>query len=184
MKTIATLLLVIITFSSNAQEIKRKYERFKGKIIVINEHAIKYDDNVLLVNNTSSDLKRVFEIGILYPGLFVETKENKLEKKDSLNPTETSKDSVVVVKVSRKDFSKFYFNRTDSLTITDFTVRNSFNESPTKRRFDFLLFYKGFANPTEYSIELINENATKKTDLRTFIDGASLTYIKRGSIQI
>ena len=161
-----------------------KFERFKGEILVVNEHTIKYDGKSLLITNTNSELIRVFEIGILYPSIFVENRETEPEKKDSLNSSKTNEDSVIVIKLSRKDNSKFFFNRSDSLTISDFKESRNYSNSPTKRKFDFLLFYKGFANPTEFSIELTNESATKKTDLKTFIDGASLTYIKRGSIQI
>ena len=35
-------------------------------------------------------------------------------------------------------------------------------------------------NPEVYFIELINENATEKTELNTFINGAKLTFVQKG----
>jgi len=39
-------------------------------------------------------------------------------------------------------------------------------------------------NPTEYHIVLTNENIKAETDLETFLNGAKLTKIEKGSILI
>ena len=213
MRQIATLLLITIFFSSNAQDIGGKdsisrkeneqflriiekqeksatinlltnkysnqiYKRFDGKISILNENTIKYDDKVLIILNTSSELKRIFEIGILYPNVFIETRKNDLDStliEDSL---------VIKIKLSRKESWHSIFNRTDSLTISNFKEQKGFSKSPRERTFEFLLFFKGFANPTEYIIELTNDNATNETNLESFINGARLILVMKGSILI
>jgi hypothetical protein len=74
--------------------------------------------------------------------------------------------------------------RNDSLRITDFEEVPFLNKSPTIRRFRFWLFTKGFMNPTVYFIELTNENATSKTDIRSFIKDSNLTFFINGWIII
>ncbi len=219
MKQIATLLLILVFFSSYAQNIRRQdsiprkenhrvftirekqeksgtinllnkeysnknYKRYDGKLLVVNENTIKYDDCILIFSNASNDLKRIFEIGILYPNIFVESEIESLSVKENPDSTLKNYDSLIVnVKISRKNYG-LWFNRTDSLTITDFKEQKNFSKSPKVRVFEFLLFYKGFANPIEYTIELTNPYATSETNLENFINGARLTLVMKGSILI
>jgi len=55
---------------------------------------------------------------------------------------------------------------------------------PAIKRFSCWVNRQGFANPVVYVFELTNEQATKQTDLKSFIMGASLTFIKQGTIII
>lgn len=55
---------------------------------------------------------------------------------------------------------------------------------PAIKRFSCWVNSQGFANPVVYVFELTNEQATKQTDLKSFIMGASLTFIKQGTIII
>ena len=195
MRQIATLILTIIFFSSYAQEIGGKesnsreendrilknireqenprvakifsqnYMRFDGKILIVNENTIKYDDEVLLIYNTSNELKAIFEKGIFYPSIITGPVKKGLSRKEELDST---------MKILRND----------SLSISDFEEQNNFGGSPKEKKFKFLLFSKGLMNPTVYYIELTNDNATRETDLKTFINGARLTLVTKGSILI
>lgn len=71
-------------------------------------------------------------------------------------------------------------NRYHKLTVANFEELTFLNNSPTKKRFRFWLTGKGEINPTVCFIELTNLNATDKTDIASFIDGAILTFYKAG----
>lgn len=54
------------------------------------------------------------------------------------------------------------------------------NPSPKVKRFKFWLFSKNTSNPTVYLLEITNEQATEKTDLKTFIENGKLSFLKKG----
>jgi len=54
------------------------------------------------------------------------------------------------------------------------------NTSPKVKRFKFWLFKKNVSNPTVYLLEITNEQATEKTDAKTFIENGKLTFLKKG----
>lgn len=66
------------------------------------------------------------------------------------------------------------------LTIANFEELPFLSNSPTQKRFRFWLTGKGEINPTVCFIELTNPNATDKTTLDSFINGAILTFYKAG----
>lgn len=70
--------------------------------------------------------------------------------------------------------------RYHKLTIANFEELTFLSNSPTQRRFRFWLTGKGEINPTVCFIELTNPNATYKTDIDSFINGAMLTFYKAG----
>ena len=70
------------------------------------------------------------------------------------------------------------------LTISNFEELTVPNHSPTQKRFRFWLHRNSLLNPTVCFIELTNQNATDKTNIKTFIKGASLTFYKEGWIII
>ena len=77
----------------------------------------------------------------------------------------------------------FYSN---SVGISNLKELDFLSNSPKVKRF-VCHFYdnnSGLANPTIYYFELINETATEKTDFRSFLNYAKLTFVKRGSLQI
>ncbi|MEO4005484.1 hypothetical protein [Flavobacterium sp. CAU 1735] len=54
------------------------------------------------------------------------------------------------------------------------------NISPKVKRFKLWLFKKNVSNPTVYLLEITNEQATEKTDIKTFIENGKLTFLKKG----
>lgn len=69
-------------------------------------------------------------------------------------------------------------------TIFNFEELTFLNYSVTRKRFRFWLYRNTLLNPTVCFIELTNQNATDKTDIETFIKGASLTFYSEGWIII
>ena len=72
--------------------------------------------------------------------------------------------------------------------IISFFEELNFSKEYTVKRLKLLAFHEIsgqiLINPTVYFIELTNPNATETTDLKTFIKGASLTFIKQGWLRI
>lgn len=81
----------------------------------------------------------------------------------------------IIIGTSKRDYR---------LSISNFEELKFLNHSPTQKRFRFWLNRNSLLNPTVCFIELTNENATDKTDMQTFIRGASLTFYKEGWIII
>jgi hypothetical protein len=198
MRLILTILLTLIAFVSFTQKIEKQvdisnnvpksniigidnqvhdFKRFEGKISIVDNYTYRFDDKVMLISYASSDLKKILEIGILYPEIFIETGGDKpifVDKSDT---------SVIISKYPDKySFNSFFSS--DSLRISDFRELKNPDNSYKVRKFVFLLFLNGFMNPTEYFIELTNEYATKDTDILVFINGSQLTRIRKGSILI
>ncbi len=69
-------------------------------------------------------------------------------------------------------------------TISDIEELADLNPSPTVKRFKFLVYMRRIANPTVYFFELTNKTASKTTDMRTFIKGSCLTFLKQGWVMI
>jgi hypothetical protein len=150
---------------------KRMYfPRFKGTISKRGD-AIYFDENLVEIDNTSGEMYLLLESGILYPGIFgplsPKVKIQKQANQYKTNPI-------------------FPFIRTDSLRISDMEeIKTSADDKSTKsKRFRFLLWRKGFMNPSIYFIELTNNKATADTDIRTFIKDAELTFFKQGWVLI
>lgn len=135
---------------------------FEGNIEIINKNTIKYDDEIMFVNTDEKYLK-IFEKGIFFPGLIT-------------GPVKTGKEC--------EEELKSMFQRNDSITISNFVEKEKFYNTPAKREFSFLVFYKKLLNPTEYNITLTNKNIKTETDLETFINGAVATEIRYISIWI
>ena len=69
-----------------------------------------------------------------------------------------------------------------NLRISDLEELKFLSDSPTVKRFRFWLYHPNRANPQVYFFELTNEKADENTDIKTFIEGASLTFVKDGWI--
>lgn len=54
----------------------------------------------------------------------------------------------------------------------------------TRRRFTLIAFSPFIANPTTYVLEVENKSASKTTDTKTFLQGAVLTFIRRGWLML
>jgi hypothetical protein len=158
---------------------KSLYSRFEGNITQIDSNTYRFDDDVLFIVNTPDELIRIFELGILYPKIIDEADNNSTSQIVS----KTTDTSVVVIKYKGdKSFDSIFGS--DSLTISDFRYINSSKKTLKIKKFQFLLFRNGLMNPTEYTIELLNNNATDSMDLESFIKGAKLIKINKGSLLI
>ena len=67
----------------------------------------------------------------------------------------------------------------DNLQIRSLEELTFLSNSPTVKRFRFLLFSLAM-NPDVYLFELTNETANKNTNWESFIENAKLTFIKYG----
>ena len=54
------------------------------------------------------------------------------------------------------------------------------SDNPKVRRFSFWLYRPNIANPLVYFFELTNNKANEKTDWKSFVEGARLTFVKNG----
>ena len=84
------------------------------------------------------------------------------------------------------DYERVFYNMTqnDTLVITGFEELKFLSTSPTIKRFRFWNHRKGFANPQVWFIELTNSAAKNNTELQSFIDAASVTFLKSAWIII
>jgi hypothetical protein len=150
---------------------KQNYKRFTGEIVVVDKNHIRFGNKVLRAY-FSPDLKSIFTQGIFYPQIITG---------DSVTPKKSEKELRKMT-----DVQKLFYNMTqnDTLAIGEFEELKFLSTSPTIKRFRFWEYRKGFANPQVYFIELTNTTADKSTDLTTFINGATLTFVKDGWIII
>lgn len=70
------------------------------------------------------------------------------------------------------------------LTMSSIEELTDLNPSPAIKRFSYMLIRKGFANPIMYFFELTNKTASKETDIKAFIEGSTLTFLKQGWVMI
>jgi len=175
-----------MTFSAFSQEHVESFQNFKlydGKVLMIDNNTFQFGSQILFLTNTIDSLKGIFKRGILYPDIFDNIKQNDGSEAKDIKTSNAKNDSAVLtIKASKDLFSNLLSN--DSITISDFKETDISNKKPNIRIYDFLLFRQGYANPTYYKVELINDNANKQTDNRTFIKGARLEKLLKGSIII
>jgi hypothetical protein len=74
-------------------------------------------------------------------------------------------------------------------SLHDFEEPEYLKTSPQVKRFKIVVgvWFNGgikLANPIVYFFELTNKKATKDTDIKTFIEGAELTFLKQGWVMI
>lgn len=153
MKNFLAMALLLLFLPALAQKKKPVYKRFAGTITVIDQDVINYDDELLLIYKTDKNLKKVFESGLLYPGMF-KYPGIIYQKKDALN-------AVV-----------------HNFTVASCQWINS--KSGKIRLFKLVLMQKNKEQPTEYYVELYNAKGTSKGDFNTFVENAQLKSIKRG----
>jgi len=120
--------------------------------------------------NIPIDLKSIFSKGIFYPAIITEQIKSKINNNGQPDTLISGNKAI------------YNLTRTDSLTISNFEELTSLSKSSTKKRFRFWLCCKGLVNRTVCFIELTNQSATDKTDMKTFISGAMLTFYKEGWI--
>lgn len=151
---------------------KQFFKRFHGTISLVNETTFTYRDRTLIVNDTNIELKTICKIGLLYPEIITgKLRYKPLTKKELTAMTSEQKQLYDMV-------------IQDGLTISNLEELRFLNTIPQIKRYSFLLFEKGFSNPTICYMELTNERALPSTSVVSFIEGSKLTFFKRGSIII
>jgi len=149
---------------------KQDYTKFNGKIEIISDDKIKFENKNLIVFCPKEYLS-IFTTGMFYPQLILgNTKNNKILSNEEQE------------KLSSEERFKYNLDRNDSFSISAFEELTFLTKSPKTKRFRFWNFRAGFANPQVYFIELTNEKATEKTLMQDFIQNAQLTFIKAGHI--
>jgi hypothetical protein len=148
---------------------KEHYRRFSGDIDVIDKNHIRFGNKILRAY-FAPELNCIFTLGIFYPQLITG---------DSVSPKKNSEE---ISKMTDGQRVFYYMTQNDTLSIGNFEELKFLSTDPTKKRFRFWEYRKWSANPQVYFIELTNMAADRSTDMRTFIKGAALTFVKNGWI--
>jgi hypothetical protein len=145
---------------------KQEFPLFKGTINAKEQKYFAFNGQVLIVSTNAAELKSIFSKGIFYPQII--TGNCAKHKPDSL---ETPSKIAALISC-------------DSLTISSIEELAFLNTSITQKRFRFLLWRKGLANPQLCFMELTNDKAKEGMTLADFVRNARLTFYKAGSILI
>ena len=149
---------------------RQDHQCFAGMISVPGNGIYKYNEDIIIVHDTTEAIQHMFEKGILHSGLFGGGQQHA-EHPD-------------VNSMSANQKTLYGLTRTDTLYVGGITELPLLSKSAKIKRFRFLLFRKGFANPTEYYFELTNPVFKSTDPPAEFIKGASLTFFKQHSILI
>jgi hypothetical protein len=202
MKTIIRTLFILLSFLSSfgqteneakyqfAQKVfnsdkyvKVNYDKFPEQIIltdstselfgdtILRSYTYRFKDKAIIVWNVSSDLRLMFENGVFNPNVIFGNETIKMSKTEIENLNQSEK----II---------FDHNRNDSLTINGLEELDKLNPNVKTKRFRFLVWKIGFANPTEYYIEFYNDKATKETEWYEFIEYSKMTFYYKGTILI
>lgn len=147
--------------------VRQNFEKFQGKITVIDKTNITFNNKTLQFWNIKPELLQVFTEGIFYPQIVLGNEENNIIKTQS-------------ELLSEKEAVLYNLKRNDKLKISNFEELVSLSKSPKVKRFRFLRYSFALMNPQVYFIELTNENATENTDLNSFIKDSKLTFVELG----
>lgn len=148
---------------------KRTFERYSGRIVAIDNYTFGYDDNIIKVDGISEELKEIFRLGIIHSAIIGGSKNQDKLSIDSMNAEQRA---------------IYSFIRIDTLSITNMEELKALSNSFEVKRFRFLLWRKGLANPMLYFFELRNNSANKETGLPDFIKYSQLTFFEMQSILI
>ena len=174
---ILSTIFIILTFQAFAQNemdtrcMKRikefsvniRFPKFT-RLTTISKDTIKFDSSCIIIHATDPEIKKIFELGLLFPDL-------------------------VYGASTRGD--KFEFKRTfsaDTLSISNVTELHFPNQKSDTRCFSFLLWQRStfprVANPSLYLFELTNEKANLQSSNDEFIQKAKVTAFGFCSILI
>ncbi len=132
-------------------------------------------------------VKKFFQTS--YQVMHIDKYNGRLDFEFGMNDTIIKLDSLNIrFSSSSTDYLELFKNRlipsdilyTDSINIISICCFEHFDFLRTKktaRRFQLWKYDGKFINPTAYYFELTNKNANRETDLKTFIQGARLTFI-------
>ncbi|WP_281228653.1 hypothetical protein [Flavobacterium aquiphilum] len=150
--------------------LKTAYKKFRGKITIVDDFTIKYDEKTLNIPNSKEEYRLIFTSGIFYPNIVTGNEVAEIKTKNELDKM-------------TKDEKIFYnITRTDSISIGSFDELTFLNPNINTKRFQIWIFRKGEMNPTECYFEIQNVNATKETKPEEFVKKAKLTFFKSGTI--
>lgn len=136
-----------------------RFPKFTG-LTSISKDTIKFNSSFILIHNTDPEIKKIFELGLVFP--------------DLIYGASTMGD-------------KFEFKKTsfvDTLSISDVSELHFANQKADTKCFSFLLWHKMMANPSLYIFELTNNTSTSKTTMKMFIEKAKVTAFGFCSILI
>ena len=174
---ILTTIFICLTFQSFSQNemdtrcMKRikefsadvHFPKFTG-LTTISKDTIKFDSSCIIIHDTDPEIKKIFELGLLFPDLVygASTRGDKFEFK--------------------KTFSA------DTISISNVKELHFPNQKLGARCFSFLLWqrstYPRIANPSLYLFELTNEKANLQSSNDEFIQKAKVTAFGFCSILI
>jgi hypothetical protein len=143
--------------------VKQGFERYNGKIEVLGDTAIKYDEVVLQLHTERPEYRIIFEKGIFYPSV--------LNGNYSGGSWEKTKNGL-------SDSTNIFNSPSSSIGVGVYEEIKTKENTYKTKRFRFWVWRRGLMNPKEYIMDLENDSATETTDLKTFIINSKLTYIK------
>lgn len=136
-----------------------RFPKFTG-LTSVSKDTVKFDSSFIIIHNTDPEIKKVFELGLVFP--------------DLIYGASTMGD-------------KFEFKKTsfvDTLSISDVKELHFANQKSDTKCFSFLLWHKMMANPSLYMFVLTNDTGASKTAMKTFIEKAKVTAFGFCSILI
>ncbi len=156
----------------NSKEyVKGNYDRFSGRIDSIDLNTFRIGRKILKIETGNNILRKLIKIGVF--------------NTDEIFGKETTKKSKAEINsLSRNEKVFFTLTRNDSLAICCFESLEKLNPNPQTKRFKFWVMRIGIAHPTEYYIELYNNNATKETKLDEFIENSEMSFCYKGTLII
>jgi hypothetical protein len=162
---------------------KQVFDRYKGKITQLKNSQIRYDSTVIKVFTNKPPLKQIFNLGILYPGIFDDprtldpsTKNIRMARISNSRKGTQATDSSS--KATYSHFESLFEN--DTLSISIIEEVPFLSKSSHIKRFRMWVYHKWSGNPTIYFFELTNEKGTDNSDLSDFVNGATLTFVRKG----
>jgi hypothetical protein len=153
------------------KNLKAPFEKYKGKIVKVNNHTFTYGDKTLIVGRDPAGFQVIFETGIFHPGILFGDGPAVHKTAEELS------------KMSDTQRVFYNFLRNDTATISD-VQELKFLRTPTSRKFRLLVWHIGSANPMDSFMELTNFHGRKNMPTKLFIKGAVLTFFKEYSILI
>lgn len=126
------------------------FPKFTG-VTRISKDTIQFDSSIIIIRDTDSKIKKIFELGLVFPDLIygASTMGDKFE------------------------FKKVFC--ADTLFISNVSEVHFANQNSGTKCFSFLRWHKMMANPYLYMLQLTNDEVTSKTALNVFIEKARVT---------
>ena len=135
------------------------FPKFTG-LTIVSKDTIKFDSSSIIIRETDPEIKKIFELGLVFPDLIygASTMGDKFEFKRNFGA--------------------------DTFSISNVKELHFPNQRPDTKSFSFLLWQQNMANPSLYLFELTTKTANPKTSIRTFVEKAKITAFGFCSILI